>query len=90
MYDWNMATSATFEAMFRPGDLFDIGTAYQAESVLRFLFPENGHIRDKIRQQLQVLKEQGVVTFVNNDGVYRWNGRAVAHSSPPISSPQDT
>lgn len=33
-------------------------------------FPDNQHVRDKIRQQLQVLRDAGILAFVDNQGTY--------------------
>jgi type II restriction enzyme len=38
---------------------------------LRELHPKNEHVEAKVRQQLQVLRDMGFLTFVNNRGVYR-------------------
>jgi type II restriction enzyme len=42
---------------------------HQAE--LQRLHPENMHVAEKVRQQLQVLRDMGLLTFVNNRGIYR-------------------
>jgi type II restriction enzyme len=40
------------------------------EEHLSHLHPDNRHVRDKIRQQLQVLRNRGLIEFVK-PGVYR-------------------
>ncbi|MBE6823326.1 MAG: hypothetical protein E7518_09565 [Ruminococcaceae bacterium] len=35
------------------------------------LHPNNNHIRAKIRQQLQVLRNDGIIEFVDNAGTYK-------------------
>ena len=49
---------------------FTLDDIYRYESELAYLHPENLHIKDKIRQQLQVLRDKNYLTFVNR-GVYR-------------------
>ena len=34
-------------------------------------YPQNHHVPDKIRQQLQVLRDAGILAFVDNRGTYR-------------------
>ncbi len=46
-----------------PNDSFTLAEVYAFESVLHELHPENKHIRDKIRQQLQYLRDRGFVAF---------------------------
>lgn len=49
---------------------FSLKQAYTYEKDLKKLFPQNNFIRAKIRQQLQVLRDQGVVEFLGR-GRYR-------------------
>jgi len=44
---------------------------YGFEERLKELHPENEHVKAKIRQQLQVLRDEDVVQFVDYDGKYR-------------------
>lgn len=48
--------------------LRDFYAAY--EDGLAAQFPDNQHVQDKIRQQLQVLRDGGVLRFVDNRGTY--------------------
>ncbi len=50
---------------------FTLDDAYLFESALSERHPENYHVRDKIRQQLQVLRDLGYLEFVRR-GFYRW------------------
>ena len=50
---------------------FVLSEAYGFERVLSGMHPENRHVRAKIRQQLQVLRDLGYLEFVRR-GVYRW------------------
>jgi len=49
---------------------FSLANAYTLEPVLSKLHPANRHVRDKIRQQLQVLRDLGLLTFLGS-GSYR-------------------
>lgn len=49
---------------------FTISQMYQFEQFLALKYPDNHHIKDKIRQQLQILRDKGIVEFMGN-GHYR-------------------
>ena len=49
---------------------FDLSDVYAFENELRVLYPNNRHIKQKIRQQLQVLRDQGYLDFTSR-GHYR-------------------
>lgn len=49
---------------------FILDDVYTFENELSKLHPENKHIKDKIRQQLQVLRDKGYLEFVSR-GYYR-------------------
>lgn len=49
---------------------FDLAEIYAFEQLLLKLHPNNSHIRDKIRQQLQVLRDLGLLEFLGS-GSYR-------------------
>lgn len=49
---------------------FTLADIYKYESELADLHPENHHIKDKIRQQLQLLRDKNYLTFINR-GAYR-------------------
>jgi type II restriction enzyme len=51
---------------------FSTDDAYSMESELNRLFPGNRHVRPKIRQQLQILRDAGMITFESR-GCYRFN-----------------
>jgi type II restriction enzyme len=46
-----------------PSKSFILADMYRFESELAMLFPNNKHIRPKIRQQLQVLRDAGLINF---------------------------
>ena len=47
-------------------DVFSLSQVYQFESILEEKHPDNHNIRPKIRQQLQVLRDHGVIEFLGN------------------------
>ena len=49
---------------------FTLDDVYKFENYLSELHPENNHVKPKIRQQLQVLRDAGVLEFVSR-GKYR-------------------
>jgi type II restriction enzyme len=49
---------------------FTLREVYDQEETLAKLHPDNAHIRDKIRQQLQVLRDLGLLSFLGS-GSYR-------------------
>lgn len=49
---------------------FTLPEVYDHEDALAELHPNNAHIRAKIRQQLQILRDLGLLTFLG-DGSYR-------------------
>jgi type II restriction enzyme len=49
---------------------FQLDDVYAFEAALSGLYPENRHIKQKIRQQLQVLRDRGYLDFVSR-GYYR-------------------
>lgn len=51
-------------------DSFTLSEIYKFEENLKILHPENKHIKDKIRQQLQFLRNKGYLEFVSR-GVYK-------------------
>ncbi len=53
-------------------DNFSLNELYQFEDKLSSMHPENKHIKDKIRQQLQILRDKGLVEFIR-PGVYKVN-----------------
>jgi type II restriction enzyme len=46
-----------------PGDRFSLRDAYVFEAELAKLYPGNNNVRPKIRQQLQVLRDAGIIRF---------------------------
>ena len=51
-------------------DTFTLDDVYAFEDRLKAIYPGNNNVRTKIRQQLQVLRDQGYLDFVGR-GRYR-------------------
>jgi len=49
---------------------FELDDVYEFEKHLNGIYPNNRHVKEKIRQQLQVLRDQGYLDFVSR-GRYR-------------------
>ncbi len=60
-----------------PGEVFSLDDVYRFEPQLSRMFPNNHHVREKIRQQLQVLRNAGLVVFIDNHGTYKLTGNPV-------------
>lgn len=53
-----------------PESVFTLDDVYSFEGFLKSRHPQNNFVKDKIRQQLQVLRDKGIVEFISR-GVYR-------------------
>lgn len=53
-----------------PNDVLKLNDIYKYEDRLKLLHPRNQYVKDKIRQQLQVLRDLGLLQFLDR-GVYR-------------------
>lgn len=51
-------------------DIFRLDEVYNFEHKLKLKYPNNNFIKDKIRQQLQILRDHGIIEFVGR-GKYR-------------------
>lgn len=65
---WLLSVMRCVEALDRPS--FTLDEVYGFEPELRMLYPGNRHIREKVRQQLQVLRDKGYLEFMGR-GAYR-------------------
>ncbi len=52
-------------------EVFTLRELYEYEDKLKELYPNNRHVKAKIRQQMQALRDAGVVEFVDGKGTYR-------------------
>ncbi|MFH1701848.1 MAG: hypothetical protein ABIB41_00270 [Nitrospirota bacterium] len=53
-----------------PNDVLKLNDIYKYEDRLKLLHPRNQYVKDKIRQQLQVLRDLGLLQFLDR-GVYK-------------------
>jgi type II restriction enzyme len=65
---WVIEVMKVVEAIGRQD--FELSDVYAFEARLSAIYPENNHVRDKIRQQLQVLRDNGYLEFLGG-GRYR-------------------
>lgn len=65
---WKLEVFKCIESI--PSQIFTSNDINKFEKELKILYPKNGHITDKIRQQLQFLRDLGLVEFLGN-GNYR-------------------
>lgn len=68
----NQVVSFCHEAGTRTFSLREFWTACGAG--FQAAHPENRHVEAKVRQQLQVLRNEGIVTFLDNSGHYTYRG----------------
>jgi type II restriction enzyme len=48
-----------------PKDVFTLEDVYKFENKLKLKYPNNNFIKDKIRQQLQILRDKGIIEFIS-------------------------
>lgn len=58
-------TLDVWQCIDRLEDSFSLNQVYAFADELQLKHPENNHITDKIRQQLQVLRDRGIIEFVS-------------------------
>ena len=54
-----------------PNQEFKLSDVYKFENSFQEKFPNNNFVKDKIRQQLQVLRDKGILQFLGNGGYKR-------------------
>lgn len=65
---WLIETLKCVESIGR--EEFSLADVYACEERVRAVFPDNSFVREKLRQQLQVLRDRGVIEFLGG-GRYR-------------------
>ena len=63
-------TLDVWQCIDRLEDSFSLNQVYAFADLLKLKHPENNHVKDKIRQQLQVLRDRGIIEFIGR-GHYR-------------------
>jgi hypothetical protein len=67
---WKAELMDLIAARWRVGQSFSLSQVYELEIELTKLHPKNDHVRDKIRQTLQYLRDEGLISFVDGSGTY--------------------
>lgn len=65
---WLMDTMRCIDAI--AGECFCLDDIYSFENILKAKHPDNRFVKDKLRQQLQLLRDKGFIEFLNR-GHYR-------------------
>ena len=60
----------TLHIVERMENIFSLKQMYEYCAELKIKHPNNNHIKDKLRQQLQFLRDKGFIEF-NGNGVYK-------------------
>jgi type II restriction enzyme len=66
---WTIEVIKVIDKM--PNQEFKLSDVYKFESSFQEKFPNNNFVKDKIRQQLQVLRDKGILQFLGNGGYKR-------------------
>jgi len=65
---WTLSVMRCIDSIVK--ERFSLNEVYAFETMLQQKYPGNRFIKEKIRQQLQLLRDQGLIEFIGN-GVYR-------------------
>ena len=68
---WKEDVAAYVKARWPAGDSFRLEAIYSGLRGFEARHPRNSHVKDKLRQTLQVLREEGLLEFVDGKGTYR-------------------
>ncbi|MGD0950468.1 MAG: hypothetical protein ABSA52_24005 [Candidatus Binatia bacterium] len=68
---WDSELRSEIRRNFKVGQRFTLNDIYELETYFVGLYPNNAHVRDKLRQILQHLRDEGVVEFIDDQGNYR-------------------
>lgn len=58
-------------------DNFTLDEVYKFEEKLKLKYPNNNFIKDKIRQQLQVLRDKGIIEFIGRGNYKKVNNENI-------------
>ena len=67
---WDFLVYTIINNYFSENDHFTLKEVYSFETHFKKVYPNNYHIKDKIRQVLQHLRDKGIVSFISR-GVYQ-------------------
>lgn len=68
---WVSLTRAFVRERWSVGRQFAIDEVYRELSLFEAAYPRNRHVKAKLRQVLQALRDEGSIEFVDNAGLYR-------------------
>ena len=68
---WDSELLSLLREEWRVGEAFTLDDVYRHEGRFARLYPRNRHRRDKLRQTLQHLRDEGMVEFLDDHGHYR-------------------
>ncbi len=68
---WKEDLMTVIEDKWSIGDIFTLNEIYELEEYFLKLYPENNNIKDKLRQTLQYLRDDGILEFIDNNGIYK-------------------
>jgi len=68
---WKEELRAVIEGKWSIGDIFTLNDIYELEEYFLKLYPENNNVKDKLRQTLQYLRDDGILDFIDNNGRYK-------------------
>ena len=74
MTDWTYAVLSELKKIGDGEFIFSSDDFEKMVPNLANLYPRNAHIIDKIRQQLQILRDNGIVEFIDDNGTYKFLG----------------
>jgi len=67
---WDSELKTIVQRDFSVGEHFTLDEIYGYQGHFSELYPDNRHVKDKLRQTLQHLRDDGIVEFVDR-GIYK-------------------
>jgi type II restriction enzyme len=68
---WRSELRKLVEQKFKVDQTFSLDEVYSFDEHFHRLYPSNAHVRDKLRQIMQQLRDEGLVEFIDDWGNYR-------------------
>jgi RNA polymerase primary sigma factor len=68
---WDSDLRRVVERSWKIGEVFTLDQVYTFAPELEGLHPNNQHVKGKLRQVLQHLRDDGSIEFVDDDGTYK-------------------
>lgn len=68
---WKEVVERYLRSRWTAGEVFGLNAVYQGVPRFQAAHPQNTHLKEKVRQTLQLLREDGVIQFLDNQGSYR-------------------